>query len=98
MKSQENAYGEAMALDNLARTYEYMANVTKAYESLESVSDPFFDIAVIWRIIFMLNKFRKCCELRKLIERHTANKCCHTKSKVKGLHKTKLYVNEWGKS
>jgi len=38
MKSQENLYGEAMALDNLARTYEYMANVSQAYQSLEAVS------------------------------------------------------------
>ena len=29
---------------------------------------------------------------------YTANKCCHTKSKVKGLCETKLYDNEREKS
>ena len=28
------------------------------------------------------------------MKRRTATKCCHTKMKVKGLHKNKLYVNE----
>ena len=27
-------------------------------------------------------------------KRHTATKCCHTKTKVKGLCETKLYVDE----
>ena len=40
MKSQNNLYGEAMALDGIARTYEYMANITKACETLEMVSTP----------------------------------------------------------
>lgn len=41
MKSQNNLYGEAMALDGVARTYEYMANITKACETLETVSSLF---------------------------------------------------------
>ena len=38
MQSQNNLYGEAMALDSVARTYEYMANITKACETLDMVS------------------------------------------------------------
>ena len=38
MKSEENFHGQAMALDNMAKTYEYMANLTKASETLETVS------------------------------------------------------------
>jgi hypothetical protein len=38
MQSQSNLYGEAMALDGIARTYEYMANITKACETLDTVS------------------------------------------------------------
>lgn len=38
MRSQNNLQGEAMALDSVARTYEYMANITKACETLETVS------------------------------------------------------------
>lgn len=38
MKAENNLYGEAMALDNVARTYEYMANMSKACEALEAVS------------------------------------------------------------
>lgn len=38
MRSQNNLYGEAIALDNVARNYEYMANITKACEALEMVS------------------------------------------------------------
>ena len=37
MKSSQDAQGEAIALENIARTYEYMANLTKACESLEKV-------------------------------------------------------------
>lgn len=38
MREQNNIYGEAMALDGVARTYEYMANMSKACETLETVS------------------------------------------------------------
>ena len=38
MKSLNNPYGQAMALANMAQTYEYMANLSKACECLETVS------------------------------------------------------------
>lgn len=38
MQAEGNLYGEAMALDSVARTYEYMANMSKACDSLEAVS------------------------------------------------------------
>ena len=38
MRSHNDLYGEALGLDNMARTYEYMANVSKACETLETVS------------------------------------------------------------
>ena len=37
MKSLEDVYGQALALENIAKTYEYMANLTKACETLEQV-------------------------------------------------------------
>lgn len=37
MKSYEDIYGQAIALENIAKTYEYMANLTKASETLEQV-------------------------------------------------------------
>ena len=37
MKSYEDTYGQAIALENIAKTYEYMANLTKACETLEQV-------------------------------------------------------------
>lgn len=37
MKSLEDVYGQAIALENIAKTYEYMANLTKACETLEQV-------------------------------------------------------------
>ncbi len=38
MKRENNLYGQALALNNLARTYEYLANLAKAGEALEAVS------------------------------------------------------------
>ena len=38
MQSVDNPYGQAMALVHIAKTYEYMANLNKACETLESVS------------------------------------------------------------
>lgn len=38
MKTESNLYGQALALDNLARTYEHLANLAKAAETLEAVS------------------------------------------------------------
>ncbi len=38
MKKENNLYGQALALKNLARTYEHVANLAKAAETLESVS------------------------------------------------------------
>ena len=38
MKAQNNLYGEAMALDNMARMYENISNNQKAYETLQAVS------------------------------------------------------------
>ena len=38
MKSCDDTYGQALALENIAKTYEYMANLTKACESLGQVS------------------------------------------------------------
>ena len=37
MKSLEDVHGQAVALENIAKTYEYMANLTKACETLEQV-------------------------------------------------------------
>ena len=41
MKSCEDIQGQAIALENVARTYEYMANLTKACESLEKVREKY---------------------------------------------------------
>ena len=41
MKSCEDIQGQAIALENVARTYEYMANLTKACESLEKVHEKY---------------------------------------------------------
>ncbi len=38
MKGENNLYGQALALNNLARTYEHLANLAKAAEALEAVS------------------------------------------------------------
>ena len=38
MKSVDSLYGQALALANIAKTYEYMANLSKACETLELVS------------------------------------------------------------
>ena len=38
MKKVNNLYGQALALNNLARTYEHSANLAKAAETLEAVS------------------------------------------------------------
>ncbi len=46
LRSQNNLYGEAMALDNIARTYEYMANMSKACETLEAVSSQFMILSI----------------------------------------------------
>ena len=39
MKAENDLYGQALALSNIAKTYEYMANLSKACETLEMVSD-----------------------------------------------------------
>ena len=39
MKAVSSLAGQAVALNNIARTYEYMNNLGKAAESLEAVSD-----------------------------------------------------------
>ena len=46
MKADNNVYGEALALNNLARTYEYMANLAKASETLEAVSPESYWITI----------------------------------------------------
>ena len=38
MKAINSLVGQAVALNNMARTYEYMSNLSKAAESLEAVS------------------------------------------------------------
>ncbi len=37
MQAAHDMYGQALALSNIAKTYEYMANLSKACETLESV-------------------------------------------------------------
>lgn len=43
MKLCDDTYGQALALENIAKTYEYMANLTKACETLEQVSNQWMD-------------------------------------------------------
>ena len=52
MKSVDSLYGQALALANIAKTYEYMANLSKACETLELVSTMALDI---WNTLFLLS-------------------------------------------
>ena len=52
MKSLEDVYGQALALENIAKTYEYMANLTKACETLEQVGSPCIGICITSHSIF----------------------------------------------
>ena len=58
MKSLEDVYGQAIALENIAKTYEYMANLTKACESLEQVRT--VDCKYFVLKIFRVQKFNFC--------------------------------------
>ena len=49
MKSLEDVYGQVIALENIAKTYEYMANLTKACETLEQVQNYYTLIAMVER-------------------------------------------------
>ena len=52
MKSVDSLYGQALALANIAKTYEYMANLSKACETLELVSTMSLDL---WNTSFLLS-------------------------------------------
>lgn len=62
MRAQKNLYGEAIALNNVARTYEYMANITKACETLETVS------VKSAKYIAIRTKVRKCIGHEKTMQ------------------------------
>ena len=38
MKDVDSLHGQALALSNIAKTYEYMADISRACETLETVS------------------------------------------------------------
>ena len=52
MKSVDSLYGQALALANIAKTYEYMTNLSKACETLELVSTMSLDL---WNTSFLLS-------------------------------------------
>ena len=48
MQQAGNLQGEALALESMARTLEYMGSISQACETLETVSQPLHFRPIVW--------------------------------------------------